>query len=139
VSPAGAGAGADPGRVALGFSAHTGWTAAVALELDAGAPVVLERRRLELIDGSVPWQVYHAASAMGLEEAADQHGLGVHVVPARELVPVAEAILGQDAATLRQTLAALGSALGPPWRKDQKDATLAAWVAVAQHRPRRER
>lgn len=84
----------------------------------------------------------HAAEGelfrQALMAAADQHGLGLHVVPARELIPLAEGILGQDAATLRQTLAALGRALGPPWRKDQKDATLAAWVVLAQHRPRRE-
>jgi hypothetical protein len=206
-------AAAEPDRVALGFSAHTGWAVAVAVALDGGTPVVLERRRVELVDASVPWQVYHTASARGLDEAAalvrqaeavarelatagvgslvrelgaaghavvgaavpaggsriprnlarvlashallhaaegelfrqallaaaDQHDLDVHVLPARDLVPVAERVLARDEATLREILATLGGALGPPWRKDEKDATLAGWVALAQHRTRRRR
>ncbi len=50
----------------------------------------------------------------------------------------AEALAGQASRTLRQSparlearLAALGKASGKPWTRDQKEATLAAWIALA--------
>ena len=44
------------------------------------------------------------------------------------------ALLGLTAAKLRDRLAAFGKALGPPWGQDQKEATLVAWLALAQRR-----
>jgi hypothetical protein len=44
---------------------------------------------------------------------------------------------GGGAAARGRTLATLGRALGPPWRKDEKDATLSGWIALAQHDRRR--
>jgi hypothetical protein len=35
-----------------------------------------------------------------------------------------------------QRIAALGKSAGPPWGKDQKDAALAALVALRGRRPR---
>jgi hypothetical protein len=193
---------------ALGFSARTGWAAAVAVELDrGGVPVLVDRRVVELIDGSVPRQVYHAVSGFPLDRAAgmirrseevavelagaavggmvaglasrgqvavaagipvggsripaeletvlgshtllhaaegdlfcqalmaaaEEHGLGVYAVPAGDLVPAAERALRLSAEALRRALTELGRPLGPPWRKDEKHATLAAWVALARH------
>jgi hypothetical protein len=193
---------------ALGFSARTGWAAAVAVRLDGGGrPVLLDRRVVELIDGTVPRQVYHAASGLppdraagmigrservagelaatavggmvaelashghtavaagipvggsripldlaavlashtllhaaegdlfrqALMAAADRHGLGVYAVPARDLVPAAEGALRSSAEALRRALTELGRPLGPPWRKDEKDATLAAWLALVRY------
>jgi hypothetical protein len=56
---------------ALGFRAHSGWTAAVAVAGTAREPIVLERRRLEIADPSLPGsrQPYHAAEPLGLEAA----------------------------------------------------------------------
>ena len=193
---------------ALGFSARTGWAAAVAVALDRGGrPVLLERRMVELIDSTVPRQVYHAASGLPLDRAAtmvrrseqvagelagaavasmvagllsrgetavaagipvggspvpaeletvlashmllhaaegdlfrqalmaaaDEHGLEVFAIPARDLMAAAGRELGSSADTIRRTLTELGRPLGPPWRKDEKDATLAAWLALAWH------
>jgi len=46
----------------------------------------------------------------------------------------AEAALGTPASSLASTMATLGKSVGPPWGKDQKDAALAALVAL--HGPR---
>jgi hypothetical protein len=194
---------------ALGFSARTGWAAAVAVALDdRGRLVLLDRRVVELIDGTVPRQVYHAASGLPLDRAAtmvrrservagelagaavasmvaelasrgegavavgipvggsqipaeletvlashtllhaaegdlfrqalmvaaEGQGLEVFAVPARDLMPAAGRKLGSSADALRRALTELGRPLGPPWRKDEKDATLAAWLALAWHR-----
>jgi hypothetical protein len=59
------------GRVALGFRAHSGWAAMVALRDPVAAPLVVQRRRVELIDQrrSCPAQPYHAAEKLPLNEA----------------------------------------------------------------------
>ena len=64
------GAAAKP-RAALGFRAHSGWAAMVALGGPAGSPHVIERRRIELADSEVPRPVqpYHAAQNLELKEA----------------------------------------------------------------------
>jgi hypothetical protein len=36
-----------------------------------------------------------------------------------------------DAADLQQQITELGRSLGPPWRQDEKLASLAAWIALA--------
>lgn len=74
-----------------------------------------------------------------LVEAATGQGLGVYQVPPRELVSRACTTFQLEEPQLRQMLADIGKPLGPPWRRDEKDATLAAWLAL-RHRVRtRER
>lgn len=59
--------------VALGFRAHSGWAAAVALGGSARSPEVMDRRRIELIDAGSPggFQPYHAARTMELAKAEE--------------------------------------------------------------------
>lgn len=57
-------------RVALGLRAHSGWAALVALGGPPSAPVVVDRRRLALCDGSFPRQPYHAAEGLAAARAA---------------------------------------------------------------------
>ncbi len=57
------------GRIALAFRAHSGWAAMVALRDPVAAPLVVQRRRVELIEGEIPRQPYHAAEKMPLREA----------------------------------------------------------------------
>jgi hypothetical protein len=45
----------------IGFRAHTGWAAAVALAGPPAAPSVVDRRRLDLTDPEVPRQAFHVA------------------------------------------------------------------------------
>ena len=56
---------------ALGFRAHSGWTALVALSVTKGVPQVLARQRLHLVDTFTYKfrQPYHTAEKMPLDEA----------------------------------------------------------------------
>src|ERR1700690_205203 len=58
-------------KVAVGFRVHSGWTALVAVYLEKGAPVVLQRRLLHLVETfSYPCrQPYHTAKKMELAAA----------------------------------------------------------------------
>lgn len=55
---------------ALGFRAHSGWTALVALSVSKGAPCVLARQRLHLVETFTYRfrQPYHTAKRMPLDE-----------------------------------------------------------------------
>ena len=58
-------------KAALGFRAHSGWAVMVAMGGEASAPLVVERRRVELVNREVPGsaQPYHAAVGMKLQDA----------------------------------------------------------------------
>jgi hypothetical protein len=66
-----------------------------------------------------------------LAAAAAGEGIPVLRVRERELLDRCTARLGLAAGDLERHLAALGRTLGPPWRQDEKLATLAAWLALA--------
>ncbi len=57
-------------HAALGFRAHSGWTAAVALAVTKGAPVVLARERIHLVDTFTYRfrQPYHTAERMPADQ-----------------------------------------------------------------------
>jgi hypothetical protein len=191
-------------RAAFGFRPHTGWAAVVAVAGDPRTPTVVHRARLELADGDLPMQPYHAAAGLDrdraatlirraeesarrcageglaglasqvesaghrlvaaglpvstavvppsldrilashmlwhaaegdlfqqvLADAADHRGLAVYLVPADDLTARARRLFGRGDAELRARLTELGKPLGPPWTRDQKDATLAACLAL---------
>jgi hypothetical protein len=194
-------------HVAFGLKAHSGWAALVALGANRGQLQVVDRVRLELVEGSdTDWakQPYHAAEELGADAAREMvreaidsarrlagrelrsavnrvtaaghqviacavlvgdgipdwsveqilavhfrmhkaegelfrdvliraaHACELRLVPVREkeLTAHAERTLRRPAAALQQEIAALGKAAGPPWAKDQKDATLAAMIAL---------
>ena len=58
-------------RAALGFRAHSGWAAAVAVAGTPRAPEILDRRRIEIADPEIPGSVqpYHAAEDLPFEKA----------------------------------------------------------------------
>ena len=58
-------------RAALGFRAHSGWAAAVALVGPISFPTIVDRRRIELVDPRDPHakQPYHAAAELELKQA----------------------------------------------------------------------
>jgi hypothetical protein len=194
-------------RAALGFRAHSGWAAAVAVSGPPSAPEVVHRRRIEIADAEDPdaKQPYHAAEGLDLgdaerlvrrctqtsqrlaraavgttltelraaghsvvgcgllqgsgralpglagilashalihtaegqlfrdilTEAGRHHGLPVVEVRERELMARCAVDLGLSADKLTRRLAEMGRALSPPWRQDEKLATLAAWLALA--------
>ena len=96
-------------EAAFGFKAHSGWAALVVLGTRGDDLEVLERSRVELVEEEWAKQPYHAAEELKPAEA-------------RKVVK-----RGIDAA---KRIAALGKAVGPPWSKDQKEATLAAMIAL---------
>ncbi len=49
----------------VGFRCHSGWAVLVVVSGSAGSPVVLDRRRVELVDESLPRQPYHAVAEGG--------------------------------------------------------------------------
>jgi hypothetical protein len=65
-----------------------------------------------------------------LVRAARACGVGLVEIPEKLLTPHAESAIGTPASSLTKEIARLGKSAGPPWGKDQKDAALAALVAL---------
>ena len=57
--------------LAWGCKPHTGWAIAVLVGGTAGAPVVLDRRRVQLCPDELPRMAYHAAQELPHERAAE--------------------------------------------------------------------
>ena len=70
-----------------------------------------------------------------LATAAEDCGLEVVRIPRRELPDRFASALGTDGAGARERLTAMGRTVGPPWARDQKDAAMAALVALALTAP----
>jgi len=51
-------------------------------------------------------------------------------IPEKQLDEHAERALATSVNSLRKTIASLGKSVGPPWGRDQKDASLAAMIAL---------
>ena len=66
-----------------------------------------------------------------LRFAFDACGLPATEIDEKSLTETAAAVLGRSPGELEGQLKALGAAAGKPWRKEQKAACLAAWVALA--------
>ena len=185
---------------AVGLVAKTGWAVAVVLDGPPGDPVVVDRRRLDLLQEGTPGHVYHAAAELAPDAAAAlvarvrqealdgatrtlialtaEHGVdAVGLVAAsgrvpddlaaifashtllhaaegelvrealseaaaaadlpvvrhrqKELVATANRVLDLRDDEVRARLTLLGQRVGAPWRQEQKDAALAAWLALA--------
>ena len=67
-------------------------------------------------------------------DACKHHRLQVIAVKERELLDRFHQELHLPQAALDQHLAAVGKAIGPPWREDQKLAMLVGWLALAAAR-----
>ena len=111
---------------AIGFRAHSGWAAAVALVQAGGrlpeAPVVVARRRIEMREcgAAGPWQPYHAAVGLDIHEAR-QH---VEACAARAAAQAAIGLRGmlEDLRQLGHPVVGCGLLLGsgrplPPLEK----------------------
>jgi hypothetical protein len=67
-----------------------------------------------------------------LSTACESCALPVIGVKEKELINHATSALGITADTLQLRISALGKAIGPPWREDQKLCAIAAWVALTR-------
>jgi hypothetical protein len=194
-------------KVVFGLKAHSGWAALVVLGRQKDDLLVVDRRRIELVEDAWARQPYHAAEGLKSEVARDLVKRGIDVaqkiavremraalkreldrknevqacavlvgspmpdwsvdeilavhfrmhkaegvlfrdalvhaakecriraveIPEKELSSHAEHELKTPASKLTAQITALGKAAGPPWGKDQKEAALAAMIAL---RPR---
>jgi hypothetical protein len=66
-----------------------------------------------------------------LVRAGEHYSLPVMRVRERELLDHAAVATGLAAPELQRRAGELGRALGPPWRQDEKLATLVAWLVLA--------
>jgi hypothetical protein len=191
-------------NVAFGMKAHSGWTALVVLGKRDGDFVVVDRRRIELVEEEWAKQPYHAAEDLKpgaardlvergveaahriavremraavkrerergneveacavlvgspmpdwsveeilavhfrmhkaegvlfqdvLQAAARACGITLVAVPAKQLATQARTAFGLRTSRILTQIALLGKSVGPPWGKDQKEATLAAAIAL---------
>ncbi len=190
--------------VAFGMKAHSGWAALVVVGTRDSDFVVVDRRRVDLVEDDWAKQPYHAAEDLepdaardvvkrGVEaarriavremreavkrerarandvsgcavlmanpmpdwsveeilavhfrmhkaegvlfrdvlvRAGEACGLRLVAIPENLLTKQAESAFGMPASGLSRMIAKLGKSVGPPWGKDQKDAALAALVAL---------
>lgn len=65
-----------------------------------------------------------------LASATTTCGLKLVAIPEKQLADDAQRALAMSANTLRTTIVSLGKSVGPPWGKDQKEASLAAMIAL---------
>jgi hypothetical protein len=194
-------------KVVLGMKAHSGWAALVVIGRQKDDLIVVDRRRIELVEHEWAKQPYHAAEGLkpamardlvkrgidaahkiavremraALKRELDRNNevqactvlvgsqmpewsvdeiLAVHFrmhkaegvlfrdalidaakecklkaieMPEKELLSYAEHELKTPANKLAARISALGKAAGPPWGKDQKEAALAAMIALRPH------
>jgi hypothetical protein len=71
-----------------------------------------------------------------LARAVEACGLPLVTIPEKGLGTHAPEALGASPEALDRALRALGRAAGPPWGRDQKDAALAAWLALRRRAAR---
>jgi len=191
-------------QVAFGTKAHSGWAALVVVGRDQDRFVVVDRRRIELVEEEWGRQPYHAAEPLSANEAralvtrgiaaahsratrelqsavtrarsvhdqvavcavlagapmpawsideilavhfrmhkaegvlfrealaaaATACGLTLVSIPEKELAGRGGQALGLPARDVDALMTTLGKTLGAPWGRDQKDAALAAIVAL---------
>ncbi len=76
----------------------------------------------------------HAAEGQlmreALAKAAQKRAVPVLRIPKKELLAHAAERMGLGADQVTAEVNALGEGLGPPWRADQKDAALIAWMGL---------
>ncbi len=193
----------------VGIADHRGWAIFVCVAVREGAPVVLDRRRVDLVSADLPSQPHHhegaeldvaeaealvrkvqhsvaahtrtalsrlqadlgaehrlvsialqggaghprpatfaeileSQTAMiaadgdlyrdALREAAEEVGMEARLIPRKGETELAAQALGVDAARAEKLLREIGRELGPPWRKEHRDAAAAAIAVLARHR-----
>lgn len=97
-------------RVTLGLRSHSGWAVLVALGGSPSSPVVLDRRRLVLCDGSFPRQPYHAALELSASNAQALVARSLDTTHRLALDAVANAV--RDCHAAGQQVAGAGLLLG---------------------------
>ena len=82
---------------------------------------------------AVHFRMHKAEGALfrdALARAADACGLRLVAIPVKRLTEQAERAFSTSANDLKSRIATLGKSAGPPWGRDQKEAALAAMIAL---------
>ena len=82
---------------------------------------------------SVHFRMHKAEGVLfpaALCRAAEKNGLMNVAIPEKQLDELASKALRKSGSEIAKMLAAIGKAIGPPWTKDQKLATIAAMIAM---------
>lgn len=110
----------------LGFRAHSGWAAAVAVAGPMAAPVVVDRRRIELVDRAAGelTQPYHAAAKFDLKQA--EQLVGRSALSARGLARRAIETIRDDLKQAGHEVIACGILMGSGRAAKSLAATLAS-------------
>jgi hypothetical protein len=66
-----------------------------------------------------------------LRMAHESCGLAISAVKERELLNLCAAVMDLGPDEIERRVAAVGKAIGPPWRQDEKLCALAAWLVLA--------
>jgi hypothetical protein len=85
---------------------------------------------------AVHFRMHQAEGALfrdALAQAAEASGLRLIAVSEKQLEAEAQAALAKPIYVLKKRIATLGKLVGPPWAKDQRDASLAAMIALRDH------
>jgi hypothetical protein len=88
-------------KIAAGFKAHSGWAALVVIGSSRDGLVVVDRRRIELVDETWAKQPYHAAEELPPDEARllVQRGIdSAHRIAKREMRAFVKRSTGQEIA-----------------------------------------
>ena len=110
-------------RTAIGLKAHSGWAALVALGADGARPLVIERRRVELVEeADAHWAKapYHAAEKLRPDQARDLVRRGIesaHRIAIREMTAVRDRL--RDAGHELVACSVLAGEPMPDWSVDQ--------------------
>ena len=117
-------------HVALGFRAHSGWAAAVALAGSPRSPEVIDRRRIELVEPGAPGgvQPYHAARNLDSRKA-EQFIAGVIEAADRAALRAIDA-LTEELSSKRKKVVSCGIVLASGRALPSLDATLKSHALV---------
>jgi hypothetical protein len=115
----------------VGRLRETGRDPAVAALLVNRAGWVTDVLQYSLFDAAHPPVAEGLAVRDALRFAVGRCGLDLIELDEKALVEGAQVKLGLSPGELKGRLAALGADAGTPWRKEQKLAGLAAWLAAA--------
>lgn len=91
----------------------------------------------DLLEYSLGWPEHvpvaeNLAVRDAFRSAARELALAMTEVDEKSLMELGAQSLGTGVQELEEKLKALGAAVGPPWRKEQKLACLAAWMSLAR-------
>lgn len=134
---------ADPmSEYSIGIEDHYAWANLVNVTTSGPNEILLDKRRVELLDQELTASPYHLIYHQALTQAAAQLNLRVFYFEKGNVLELAAQARGKTARDLERQLKEFGTTLGPPWRKGHVVAcagAIVAHVSAAPLNPKRPR